>query len=387
MLSNFIMTNKIRVGYLGWFNPKDRKASSGTPYKIAEALEKIGCEIKWIPVRRNIIYKAYSKIIPGLIRISKKKFDATHSVIGAYLQSKSIRQESLSDCDLIFAPFSSEALFCIKKERPIIYLSDATFNVMVDYYFKNLTSGSIKQGNQVEQRALSKSDAIIVSSDWAAKSVINDYKQPEEKVYVIEFGANIDDEDIIPHKFEYDGHLNLLFLGVDWERKGGSIAVDTCRWLNDNGIKTTLHVIGTKRLNDKIKNLPFVDYVGFLNKNSPEQYEKLVSIIKKCHCLLLPTLAECSAIAFCESSANGLPIFSHVTGGVKNYVEDGRNGYLLPIGSTGADFGRKIKECLETGELGKMSETSKTVYKEKLNWDVWANKVEKIICNLKGFKK
>lgn len=202
-----------------------------------------------------------------------------------------------------------------KKERPIIYLSDATFNVMVDYYFKNLTSGSIKQGNQVEQRALSKSDAIIVSSDWAAKSVINDYKQPEEKVYVIEFGANIDDEDIIPHKFEYDGHLNLLFLGVDWERKGGSIAVDTCRWLNDNGIKTTLHVIGTKRLNDKIKNLPFVDYVGFLNKNIPEQYEKLVSIIKKCHCLLLPTLAECSAIAFCESSANGLPIFSHVTGG------------------------------------------------------------------------
>lgn len=85
----------------------------------------------------------------------------------------------------------------------------------------------------------------------------------------------------------------------------------------------------------------------------------------------------------CQWSAYLFPC----NGGVKNYVEDGRNGYLLPIGSTGADFGRKIKECLETGELGKMSETSKTVYKEKLNWDVWANKVEKIICNLKGFKK
>ena len=116
-----------------------------------------------------------------------------------------------------------------------------------------------------------------------------------------------------------------------------------------------------------------------MNKNIPEQYTQLVSIIRKCHCLLLPTLAECSAIAFCESSANGLPVFSHNTGGVSNYVYNGKNGYLLPLGSTGIDFGKKIQQCLENGELEKMTVTAPLIYKEKLNWSVWSKKVGVII--------
>lgn len=95
--------------------------------------------------------------------------------------------------------------------------------------------------------------------------------------------------------------------------------------------------------------------------------------------MLLPTLAECSAIAFCESSANGLPVFSHLTGGVGNYIYNGRNGYLLPLGSTGADFGAQIKACLESGELERMSVTALDGYREKLNWNVWSQKVEVII--------
>jgi hypothetical protein len=67
---------------------------------------------------------------------------------------------------------------------------------------------------------------------------------------------------------------------------------------------------------------------------------------------------------------------------VPNYVIDGVNGYLLPIGSTGADFGRMIKSCLENGELCKMHLTSHNLYLERLNWDVWTFKVEDIIKSL-----
>lgn len=98
--------------------------------------------------------------------------------------------------------------------------------------------------------------------------------------------------------------------------------------------------------------------------------------------MLLPTLQEAAGIAFCECSAYGLPSFTHLTGGTGNYVYKRKNGYLLPLGSTGADFGAKIKECLESGELKKMSETAKDVYKEKLNWNVWATKVESVISNI-----
>lgn len=382
-----MLDKKIKVGFIGWYSPEDKKALSGTPHKMSDLLKSIGCEVIWIKMEKSMNYLLYQKLMGAIGKISTKRLDCTHSVIGAMLQSKTINMSAVQQCDVLFAPFCSEALYSLRTDKPIIYLSDATFNIMVDYYFKGLSAYAIKQGNKVEQRAMDRSKAIIVSSQWAANSAINDYHQNPSKVHIVEFGANLDDKDIIEKTFDYNGHLHILFLGVDWKRKGGQIAVDACKWLNENGVLATLHIVGIKELDESIKKLPYVDYVGFLNKNHPEQYNRLVAIIKQCHCMLLPTLAECSAIAFCESSANGLPVFSHLTGGVGNYVYNGINGYLLPLGSTGVDFGTKIKECLESGELKNMSKTAKNVYKEKLNWNVWANKVEKIliksitICN------
>lgn len=382
-----MLDKKIKVGFIGWYSPEDKKALSGTPHKISDLLKSIGCELTWIKIEKSMNYLLYQKLMGAIGKISHKRLDCTHTVIGAMLQSKTINMSAVQQCDILFAPFCSEALYSLRTDKPIIYLSDATFNIMVDYYFKGLSANAIKQGNKVEQRAMDRSKAIIVSSQWTANSAINDYHQNPSKVHIVEFGANLDDKDIIEKTFDYNGHLHILFLGVDWKRKGGQIAVEACKWLNDNGVLATLHIVGIKELDESIKELPYVDYVGFLNKRYPEQYNRLVAVIKQCHCMLLPTLAECSAIAFCESSANGLPVFSHLTGGVGNYVYNGINGYLLPLGSTGVDFGTKIKECLESGELKKMSETAKDVYKEKLNWNVWANKVEKIliksitICN------
>ena len=98
--------------------------------------------------------------------------------------------------------------------------------------------------------------------------------------------------------------------------------------------------------------------------------------------MLLPTKAECAGIAFCEASAYGLPVFTYETGGIPNYIQNGVNGYMLSIGSNGEDFGRKIKCCLENGELEKMSVRSQQVYKERLNWNSWRIKIEGIIGDL-----
>ena len=105
--------------------------------------------------------------------------------------------------------------------------------------------------------------------------MINDLNQNKEKVHSIEFGANLDKQDILENTFNYTDHLHILFLGVDWERKGGDIALKTCKLLNDNGIKTTLHIVGIKNLDDEVAKLPFVDNIGFLDsklKNDTIEY-------------------------------------------------------------------------------------------------------------------
>ena len=56
---------------------------------------------------------------------------------------------------------------------------------------------------------------------------------------------------------------------------------------------------------------------------------------------------------------------------------------MLPIGSSGQEFGKKIYECLQSGELEKMSKTAVDAYNEKLNWTVWGQKIARIIESLK----
>ncbi|MBK7121948.1 MAG: hypothetical protein IPH68_03555 [Chitinophagaceae bacterium] len=38
--------------------------------------------------------------------------------------------------------------------------------------------------------------------------------------------------------------MRLLFLGVEWERKGGQIALDTFYALQNNGMQVQLKIIG-----------------------------------------------------------------------------------------------------------------------------------------------
>ena len=342
----------------------------------------MGHEVTWIPIYRTSMYNYYEKLVRLLNKFNSKQIDITHSTIGAKLQSDSIKMDLVEKCDILFAPFCSEALYSLNTTKPIIYLSDATFAAMAGYYFKGLSKRSVAQGNKIEQTALEKSAAVILSSEWAKRSAVNDYHQNPEKVHVIEFGANIDDKDIIEKQYSYSGHLDILFLGVDWKRKGGQLAVDTCKWLNENGVPSTIHIVGISELDESTKSLPYVDYVGFLNKNVPEEYNKLVEVIEKCQLMLLPTVAECAGIAFCEASAYGLPVFSHITGGTQNYVFDGKNGYLLPLGSSPSDFGKKIKGCLESGELEHISKTAKDVYCERLNWKIWREKVKSVIAQI-----
>lgn len=372
---------KYRIGVLSIESPFDRSASSGTRYKMVEQLQLLGYDIIWLKVERpNVLL--WRVIVKFLSVITGRKFLLRQVPYYASKYTKTIDKKLIESCDVLMVAFFAGVCYALNTNKKIIYFSDATFHIMEDFYLKNLSGWSRKQGNNVELCVLNKVSHIIVSSQWAYDSVIEDYGISPYKVSVIEFGANIDEKDIVNKNFEYTNCLHILFLGVNWMRKGGDIAVEAVKWLNKNGVRTILHIVGIKEGLENYNSFPYLKNYGFLNKNIKEQYVELVKIIQMSHCLLLPTMAECAGIAFCEASANGLPSFSHKIGGIPNYVINGKNGYLLPIGSSGEDFGIKIKECLISGEMARMSKTAKQIYNERLNWGVWRNKVQEVIENL-----
>ncbi|MBK6633147.1 MAG: hypothetical protein IPG38_01460 [Chitinophagaceae bacterium] len=98
-------------------------------------------------------------------------------------------------------------------------------------------------------------------------------------------------------KKEKNKICRLLFLGVEWERKGGQIALDTFYALQNNGMQVQLKIIGCQPpLHIKDKN---VTVIPFLNKNIKEEAQQLYNILLQTDFLLLPTRAmqEC----FCRA--------------------------------------------------------------------------------------
>lgn len=40
-----MLDKNIKVGFIGWYSPEDKKALSGTPHKMSNLLKAIGCEL------------------------------------------------------------------------------------------------------------------------------------------------------------------------------------------------------------------------------------------------------------------------------------------------------------------------------------------------------
>lgn len=366
------------IGYISNINPyKDKKAWSGSIYKIREGIENAGYKIEWIPYRTDTFKHKFLKILLNAIFGRHTLID--HNKYYYKLCAKTIDLNLIQKCDYIFFPGAAQIAIYIKINKPIIYYADGTFNIMKDYYWYNLSKWIIKQGNRTELLAIQKSYINIRASKWAADSVLNDYNGDPKRTYVIELGANIEDKDIFHTETYKSGTLNILFSGVEWKRKGAEIAIDTAYKLNKRGIKCKLFLVGLRNIPNKYINLPFIENFGFLDKNYPEQYQKYIEIVKKSHILLLPTHAECAGIVFCESSAYGLPIFTYNTGGIGNYVIDGVNGYKLPLTAKSDDFADKIEQCLNNKEFETLSYGGIKLFKEKLNWTSFSKSFKKVM--------
>ena len=199
-----MLSKKIKVGFINCNSPLDRQASSGTTFQMFQALKRIGADIVWLQPKHNFVYRFVDYFYKLLAFLTRIRILRDHIIILAKIESKSLKKADIDKCDILFAPFASTALYSLKTSKPIIYLSDATFASMVDYYFKGLIPWNIKEGNKIEQTALLKSTHVIYASQWAYQSAIRDYKVDNSKVHVFEFGANIDDENLIPHQFSYN---------------------------------------------------------------------------------------------------------------------------------------------------------------------------------------
>ena len=359
---------------------------SGTGYYIAEALRSQSVDINYIgPLEVSLATKVMRKLKRHYYELGQKRYekDADAQTLQHYAQQ--IKQ-NLSHEDEVILSATVNPIAYLNSDRPMAFWADGTFVGIADFYpqYSNLHPAIVKQWHKMERLALEKCHLAIYSSDWAAQSAIEFYQADPNKVKVVPFGANINSElnlKQIEQAIEArpTDVCKLLFLGVDWHRKGGDKAYAIAKFLNRQGLKTELTVVGCKPLVDEP--LPdFVKPLGFIKKSTPEGKKKLEKLILESHFLLLPSIADCTPIVFPEANSLAVPCISTKVGGIPTIIKDNENGKLFSLDSEAEEYSDYILELFaDYARYKQLALDSYDAYKSRLNWQVAGQIVRELL--------
>ena len=367
----------MRVAYVTTYDATDIEQWSGTAVYIARTLELAGCELVRVNVGSSpLVAKAFARMKTLALG---RRYLVDREPWLARLRARRLLKAVGDSVDLIFSP-GTVALALLDTPKPIVFWTDATFGAMVDYYpyFSGLDSRTIRNGLMLETSALGRSAAAIYSSEWAARSAISLHGASPESVHVLPFGANID----VPTKAEVRRLIDartkeicrLIFIGSEWHRKGGDIAVESARLLNSRGLPTELTVIG----GSPQQLPPFVRNVGRLHKQ--RDADEFKRHLGNSHFLLLPSRAECAGVVFSEASAFGVPSLGANVGGVASQLHHGVNGYLVDAGSGPEAYADVIQRAI--GQYDALAHSALDDYHARLSWACSAAKVAPLLDGL-----
>ena len=378
------MSSPITVGFLSAQNYLDKNTFSGTLYYMYQALAR----------RHDIHLIRLGKPqnpYPGYSKLSRfHKNNRFHLMEGDPHQPNEAKQFvarieaqlAKTPCDVIVAPVASKELYYLNLNTPVIYLSDVTFRLYETLYPLDLTPETREFLEQTEVKAIASSRHQVYSSDWAAQSAIHDYHANPDRVHVVPFGANID---TVPAETALQQRpapnpCRLLFIGKDWQRKGGFIAYDAFLALLEEGLDVELTMLGSVPPKDQPIQHPNLSIIPYLDKNIPKQRRQFEQLLLQSHFLLFPTRADCSPIAICEANAYGLPVVAAQVGGIPSLITAGQNGYSLPLEATGADYARLIADVVASPEhYHGLSQRARQEYDQRLNWDAWAGRIRDLM--------
>ena len=244
------------------------------------------------------------------------------------LRARSVVQQNLQiePLDCLYFHTHNLALFSLglMKRIPTVISLDATpvnFMSIAAAYEAKVSSGIV---NQVKaawfRRAFSLAMGIVTMSEWAKASMVRDYGILPEKVKVFPFGVNVQQWQPSAAKPSPERRLRLLFVGGDFERKGGHVLINAFQ----QGLSSfcELDIVTSKQT------VLSGNHVRIHTGIMPNSMF-LKKLFAEADAFIMPTMGDATPIAILEAMASGLPVITTKVGAMGEMVVDGVSGYFV----------------------------------------------------------
>ena len=355
--------------------PRRHLGLYGAGQKIAELLQGAGAEmaylgplhrqrraitrLKWIYYQRGWGQSYYSQVEPWVSPHYACQLEAKLATV---------------DADLLLCPENAIPLARVRTALPTVLWTDALLGSLVDFYpyLSNLCPETRRNLYAMERAAVERCDRIILTSDWAAQSAIALYDLAPEKIRIIPRGASraqeatrADIEAAIAQR--PPAPCRLLFLGVDWQRKGGPFALEVAQTLNRQGLETELWVVGCAPEGDHPS---WLRPHGFIDRATPAGEAKFAHLLSSAHFLIFPTRADTFGVAISEANAAGVPCVASAVGGIPTVLRADINGKAFPLAATALDYAQYIADTMaDRARYQQLALSAWQHYRRHLSWD------------------
>jgi glycosyltransferase involved in cell wall biosynthesis len=226
-----------------------------------------------------------------------------------------------------------------------------------------------KQWIDCERKIYQRASLNFTMSSNIRDSIINDYKCGPEKVLCVYCGSNVQVNKSELFDDTRYSKKNILFVGIDWERKGGPVLVKAFRKVLEDFPDAHLTIVGCSPKID----LPNCNVIGRVSLKDVKKYFEQASLF------CLPTLLEPFGIVFLEAMAHKLPVIGSRIGAIPDFINEGENGYLIEPKNS-QQLADKIMSLLISPEKCKsFGEKGHHIFWDRYTWEKTGERISENI--------
>jgi glycosyltransferase involved in cell wall biosynthesis len=188
-------------------------------------------------------------------------------------------------------------------------------------------------------------DAILCVSAYLATEVRRRWPEHAERVHHIPFGVELPEESMIRKVSLEESPLEVVYCGrlAEEQKRIGDLAeiILNCHARN---LPVRFHIAGNgpdedaffSRLEAPLKN-------GRLLRLGKLPHDQVAALLGRCHAFILTSAYEGLPVSLLEAMAHAcVPVVTAVESGIPEVVDEGINGFMLPIGDT-AGFVKRLE--------------------------------------------
>jgi glycosyltransferase involved in cell wall biosynthesis len=243
----------------------------------------------------------------------------------------------------LFAPFAGA--FPV----PVTLFCDYTTKLAEVNYspWFGLTLAQARRWYALETDLYQRCALIFTASENTRNSLITHYNIPASRVRAVGEGVGR----IHDHPGKTYDECIVLFVGIDFERKGGPLLLDAFARVKAHIPRARLLVAGPRAQSRQ----DGVEWLGHVT-----DHQQMDELFSRATVFVLPSLCEPFGLVLVEAMSHGLPVVCSTADAMPEIVHQGETGYLVPPGDSAALTERLIalleapSLCSALGRAGKI---------------------------------